>query len=197
MKMLLAVSIFLISTGSLMAETCEDGDAAHEARDYAGAVAAYDDCFDANEMADPTSYHRRGRSHMKQGAHDLAMADFDQALELDEEHAGALNSRAWLNYLSEDLEAASADIEAAMGLEPDNERFLDTYAHILAASGDPEGAMEAFDVALRNQSRDGVRKTQNRLVEAGFNPGPVDGLYGPRTRSALEDCASQACRLWP
>ena len=31
-----------------------------------------------------------------------------------------------------------------------------------------------------------VREAQQRLVEAGFDPGPVDGLYGRRTRAGLE-----------
>jgi peptidoglycan hydrolase-like protein with peptidoglycan-binding domain len=32
-----------------------------------------------------------------------------------------------------------------------------------------------------------VRQVQERLKEAGFNPGPVDGQLGPQTREALKE----------
>jgi len=32
-----------------------------------------------------------------------------------------------------------------------------------------------------------VRQVQERLKEAGFNPGPVDGQFGPQTREALKE----------
>lgn len=32
-----------------------------------------------------------------------------------------------------------------------------------------------------------VRQVQERLKDAGFNPGPVDGQFGPQTREALKE----------
>lgn len=37
------------------------------------------------------------------------------------------------------------------------------------------------------QIREGVRCVQNQLAEAGFNPGPADGLVGANTRRALAE----------
>jgi len=36
-------------------------------------------------------------------------------------------------------------------------------------------------------SRERVRQIQEALLEAGFNPGPVDGLWGPNSADALMD----------
>lgn len=41
---------------------------------------------------------------------------------------------------------------------------------------------------------DAVRKLQQRLVDDGYDPGPVDGLYGPRTAQAIQEWA--VGRLW-
>lgn len=43
-------------------------------------------------------------------------------------------------------------------------------------------AMPASDRSPRNEE---VRALQARLTKAGFNPGPVDGLIGPKMRSAI------------
>ena len=38
---------------------------------------------------------------------------------------------------------------------------------------------------VRPGGSDRVRDVQRRLVQLGYRPGPVDGLYGPRTRAAV------------
>ena len=40
------------------------------------------------------------------------------------------------------------------------------------------------------ESRDALREAQAILAESGFDPGPADGLMGPRTRTALEQFQS-------
>lgn len=35
-----------------------------------------------------------------------------------------------------------------------------------------------------------VRKAQKRLQEVGFDPGPIDGLFGPQTQAALREFQS-------
>ena len=41
-------------------------------------------------------------------------------------------------------------------------------------------------VAPVQMSRDDVRRAQALLAELGFDPGPIDGLIGPRTRTAVQ-----------
>jgi peptidoglycan hydrolase-like protein with peptidoglycan-binding domain len=43
------------------------------------------------------------------------------------------------------------------------------------------------DGQLGSASSREVRSLQIRLRDAGFNPGPIDGVLGPRTRSALQN----------
>ena len=47
-------------------------------------------------------------------------------------------------------------------------------------SEDPDGKLG------NTSSRVAVRSLQTRLRNAGFDPGPIDGLLGPRTKSALQ-----------
>ena len=51
-----------------------------------------------------------------------------------------------------------------------------------AALGATDGAPAA---ATGNLPRERVRRVQERLAAAGFDPGPADGAMGPRTRAAL------------
>jgi peptidoglycan hydrolase-like protein with peptidoglycan-binding domain len=41
--------------------------------------------------------------------------------------------------------------------------------------------------AVPNIERDGIRKVQMMLRDKGFDPGPIDGVDGPRTKSAVKD----------
>ena len=41
-------------------------------------------------------------------------------------------------------------------------------------------------VAPVQPSRADIRRAQELLAQLGFNPGPIDGLIGPRTRTAVE-----------
>ena len=41
-------------------------------------------------------------------------------------------------------------------------------------------------VEMPAMSRDEVRRAQELLAQQGYDPGPIDGLYGPRTKAAVE-----------
>jgi peptidoglycan hydrolase-like protein with peptidoglycan-binding domain len=41
-------------------------------------------------------------------------------------------------------------------------------------------------VAMPAMGREDVRLAQELLAQQGYDPGPIDGLYGPRTRAAVE-----------
>jgi len=49
-----------------------------------------------------------------------------------------------------------------------------------AAPGGFSGGLPALD-------RNTVAEIQNNLGNLGFRPGPIDGLYGPRTAQAIGD----------
>ena len=193
LAMVVCASLGAISPAGM---ACEQGDKAYDAGDFEVAIAAYTACIAQSDSPSPDWNHRRGRSHMKQGDYDSALSDFGAALESDPNHAASLNSRAWVYYLKGNTAGALDDINAAIALDPDNPRFLDSHAHILAASGSTENAIRAFDSGMRQQSREGVTKIQRKLADLGLDPGPIDGVYGPLTRAALERCARNRCNIW-
>jgi peptidoglycan hydrolase-like protein with peptidoglycan-binding domain len=43
------------------------------------------------------------------------------------------------------------------------------------------------DTTTRARGSDEIRQTQQALKDKGFDPGPIDGQMGPRTRAALID----------
>jgi len=47
--------------------------------------------------------------------------------------------------------------------------------------------MSSDDQEVVKTTPEQVRKIQQALQDAGFNPGPVDGILGPKTLSALEN----------
>jgi hypothetical protein len=51
---------------------------------------------------------------------------------------------------------------------------------------DPAGRLLRYRVGTRMQSGSDVEAVQTRLIQLGYDPGPVDGWYGPKTRAAIE-----------
>jgi peptidoglycan hydrolase-like protein with peptidoglycan-binding domain len=55
---------------------------------------------------------------------------------------------------------------------------------------------EDFDGQLgKTSSREAVRSLQTRLRDAGFDPGPIDGVLGPKTRSALQKYQNSTAKI--
>jgi peptidoglycan hydrolase-like protein with peptidoglycan-binding domain len=55
---------------------------------------------------------------------------------------------------------------------------------------------ETVEVQLgESSSREAIRSLQERLRDAGFDPGPIDGFVGPRTRSALQKYQASLARV--
>ena len=178
---------------------CVSGQSAYEARDYAAARDAFTACIEGGDVPEAfltDAHHRRGRSAMKLGDHDAALADFDRAVAFDETHAQALNSRGWTLLLKGLPEAALPDLEAAKALAPDDPGIADSYAHVLAALGRERDALEAFDAAVALQSPQQVAQLQEQLRGAGYDAGPSDGVMGPQTRAALAACIRDRCIIW-
>lgn len=63
-------------------------------------------------------------------------------------------------------------VEPSAGYDPDNQRHRT----------ERQRAMRSETIWLREEE---VARIQRALLEEGYNAGPVDGILGPRTRSAL------------
>lgn len=46
---------------------------------------------------------------------------------------------------------------------------------------------KATDKIAEKTDRMGVRNAQQSLMDKGYNPGPIDGIHGPRTSAAIRD----------
>jgi outer membrane biosynthesis protein TonB len=69
---------------------------------------------------------------------------------------------------------------------PDTEIETETTA---AVATDQKAASDATEIVKPTPAE--VRKIQQALLDAGFNPGPVDGLIGQKTMAALESFQKQ------
>ena len=64
----------------------------------------------------------------------------------------------------------------------------------IAAVGEAQAPVRAQPATATAQSKkptpERIREVQNALREAGHDPGPIDGILGPRTKAALRKYAS-------
>ena len=65
---------------------------------------------------------------------------------------------------------------------------------IIAAVGEAQSPVQAQPATATAQSKkptpERIREVQKALLEAGHDPGPIDGILGPRTKAALRQYAS-------
>jgi peptidoglycan hydrolase-like protein with peptidoglycan-binding domain len=58
---------------------------------------------------------------------------------------------------------------------------------LLTTQAFPAGQTKAQSGQQASATNEGMRQVQQALKDAGFEPGPVDGILGPRTREALRN----------
>ena len=104
------------------------------------------------------AYCWRGAARLFQGSHDLALRDFDKALELDAELAGAYHGRASVYRQRGDVDRAKIDLEKALDLNPHLPAALIDRGNLHRDNGALEDAIRDFSAAL-GQSRSGSKYT--------------------------------------
>lgn len=130
------------------------------------------------------------------GDYEGAVEDHSMAIKLDPDNASSLNGRAWNLYLLErNLDGALEDARRANALEPDAFHITDTMAHVLSGLGRREEAMTWFDRAFELGGEWAITWYQRELAAKGYYTGAIDGQAGPQTRSAMEACVHDDCRL--
>lgn len=130
----------------------------------------------------------RALAYSLKGLYDLAIPDYDAAIEIVPDFAIALNNRAWAYFKSGRPVEGAADVERALALTPQSPHALDTRAHIRQASGDIEGALRDYTQAMRYGGTRIVRLYQCGLQAAGLYNGFLDGIFSDKLRGALETC---------
>ena len=163
--------------------------------------------FDEAIRLDPgyiLAYLNRANAHANLDRHEQAIADFDQLLALDgvtEEQAAeirarravALNWFAWELYRSGQAAEGLPRVEEALAVRPNDIGIIDTRASILCALERPEDARGGFAQVIEVGGGDWARQYQQTLTDLGYNPGPVDGLWGPTSQGALDQWVEGGC----
>lgn len=75
---------------------------------------------------------------------------------------------------------------AAAAVEADSKRVMST---------EPPPAVQPTAVAARNLTQDEIRRMQLRMRAVGFDPGPINGVAGAKTKAALRRFESGCVQL--
>ncbi len=142
--------------------------------------------FARDELA--SAYSQRALAYSLKGRHDLAIRDYDRAIELMPDFAVALNNRAWSYFRSGQGATGLQDVEASLRLSPNSGESFDTRAHIRQSMGNREGAILDYDIAMRFGGERLIKMYQCGLTERKFYKGPTDGIWNPELRAALVQC---------
>lgn len=110
----------------------------------------------------------RGNAHADKKEYDRAIADFDQAIKLDQQNAYAYNSRADTLREAGRPEQGLPDAEKALKLDSNNAEFWDTRAQILQALGGRQEAIADYRRALELDPM--MTETRERLRRLGVSP---------------------------
>ncbi len=144
------------------------------------------------------AYGMRALAYSLLGVFDKALADYGRAIDLNPDHAVALNNRAWVYFKLGRASEGANDVERALKLSPGSPFALDTRAHIHQADGDVEAAMADYESAMRSGGARMVKLYQCGLRAQGLYFGGIDGVHTPAVSRALRDCVSnQSCDPLP
>ncbi len=94
-------------------------------------------------------YNNRGNIYIRQGSMDLAMADYNKAIELDPDFADAYNDRGSVYGKQGDYAHALSDLNKAIAIDP---RYADAYNNrgdVYGKQGDYASAMNDYNKVLQ------------------------------------------------
>ena len=141
------------------------------------------------------AYYSRGVANERTGEIEEAILDFTHTVRLKPSYAPAYNDRARSLYSLGHLREALRDSELAISVAPDTPTYLATHSLILAALGRSEGAFATLEQAMAIANADWIKKYQQAMSRDGYYRGPIDGRYGPATKSAMRACLVSGCTL--
>ncbi len=164
----------------------------HAIADYNAAVTLKPEYIEA--------YYRRGFTYLLKETYPEAIADFEQVMELYVWHAKAMHALAWIYANANDKTARNGPKAVhwglrAIDLRPRDAEMMETLAAAYVQNGEPEMALKTYEAAMDIGGKYWIRYYQGNLKKKGYNPGPVDGQYGKRTRVAFAKCIKKGCRM--
>ena len=91
----------------------------------------------------------RGLAYADKGQHDRAIQDYDQAIRLNPNHAGAFNGRCFSRAILGQLQLALKDCDASLRLRPNDAATFDSRGFTYLKLGRLAEAIADYDAALR------------------------------------------------
>ena len=95
------------------------------------------------------AYEGRGRIALRHGDYRAAIADFDEVIRLNPNHASVFRDRGIAHQQNGELDFAIADYDQAIALDPKAARLYSSRAIALAAKGDLDRAILSYSTAIR------------------------------------------------
>jgi arylsulfatase A-like enzyme/Flp pilus assembly protein TadD len=94
-------------------------------------------------------HNRRGIAYAELGQFDLALEDYNQAIEFNPELADAYSNRGWTYLQLENYDLAGRDFDRAIELEPDFATAYNNRARVYRALGNFERALADYSQAIK------------------------------------------------
>ncbi len=126
-------------------------------------------------------YHRRGLVFEFAGEYERSLLDFNEAIQLKPDNPHWYAGRALLYFLKEDLDAARADANRAVNMEPSRDAYQ-ARGFILYHSHDFAAAAADFARVLEMQPDDPVSAIHRYLAKARLGEDALAGLKADSAR---------------
>ena len=107
--------------------------------------------MEPNKCQVAATYFYRGTAYARKEEYDRAIADFDQAIELQPDVAGAYYNRGNAYYYKGEYDRAIADYDQAVELQPDFAMAYYSRGNAYADTGDYDRAITNYDQAIELQ----------------------------------------------
>jgi tetratricopeptide (TPR) repeat protein len=137
-------------------------------------------------------YAMRALAYSLKGQYQVAISDYDIAINLRPDFAVALNNRAWAYFRWGKAATGLPDVEKSLQLSPTSPHSLDTRAHIKQALGEPKAALRDYTKAMFFGGAQMIKLYQCGLTEAGHYRGEIDGVWSRELQNAFESCVPDA-----
>lgn len=118
----------------------------------------------SKQLRIPFAYGNRGYAYYKIGKYDAAIADYNNALQLDSQDAGTYHNRGVAYYGTKRYDAALADYNKALELKLSNAEVYNNRGAAFAALGMSDAAIADFNKAV-SMSADYAEAYNNRGTE--------------------------------
>ncbi|MDE2165932.1 MAG: tetratricopeptide repeat protein [Alphaproteobacteria bacterium] len=95
------------------------------------------------------AFYDRGWDYEHEGQTARAIQDYDQAIKLRPDFAGAYNNRCWEQAIIGQLQAVLADCNQSLAFQSGNAHFLDSRGFVYLKMKYPMAAIADYDAALK------------------------------------------------